>query len=67
MVEAHEFARFFQLTALGRNGKVRGGSLRVKGIADLGTGLRANPGYTYREDHDNQFDIIIKAPNPRAI
>ena len=74
-----EFARFFQLTAQGPAGeaitigqagssvKVKGGSLKVKGIADLGNGLSADPDYTYSEDHDNQFDIIIKASSPKAI
>lgn len=74
-----EFSRFFQLTAEGRNGnaitigeagssvKVKGGTLKVKGIADLGNGLSANPDYTYAEDHDNQFDLIIKASSAKAI
>ena len=77
--EPQEFARFFQLTAKGPDGgtitiseagssvKVKGGTLKVKGIADLGNGLSANPDYTYAEDHDNQFDIIIRASSPRAI
>lgn len=74
-----EFARFFQLTAQGRSGdtitireagssvKVKGGTLKVMGIADLGNGLSSDPDYTYAEDHDNQFDIIIKASSPKAI
>ena len=74
-----DFSRFFQLTATGRNGnsltiseanqtiKVKGGTLKVKGIADLGTGLSADPSYAYQEDHDNQFDIIIKASSIAAI
>ncbi len=77
--EPQEFARFFQLTAEGRGGdtitigdagttvKVKGGSLKVKGIADLGNGLSADPDYSYAEDHDNQFDLIIKASSPKAI
>ena len=79
--EPQEFSRFFQLTAQaqGRRGRsvtisqadqtipVRGGTLTVKGIADLGTGLSADPSYTYSEDHDNQFDIIIEASNPAVI
>ncbi len=77
--EPQEFARFFQLTAQARNGKsitineadtkvkVKGGSLKVLGIADLGNGLAADPEYTYAEDHDNQFDIIIKASSARAV
>ena len=77
--EPQQFSKFFQLTALGRNGKsltisksgqkirVKGGTIEVKGIADLGTGLSASPGYTYQEDHDNQFDVIIKASSPKAI
>jgi len=39
----------------------------VLGVADLGNGLSADPEYTYAEDHDNQFDIIIKASSPKAI
>ena len=74
-----EFARFFQLTAQGPAGeaitigeagtsvKVKGGTLKVKGIADLGNGLSADPDYTYSEDHDNQFDLIIRASSPKAI
>jgi hypothetical protein len=74
-----DFSHFFQLTATGRDGnsltisesnqtiKVQGGTLKVKGIADLGTGLSADPSYAYQEDHDNQFDVIIKASNPKAI
>jgi len=77
--EPQEFARFFQLTARGSRGttvtvseagvryRVKGGFIEVKGIADLGTGLSADPEYSYAEDHDNQFDIIIKASSPRAI
>lgn len=79
--EPQEFSRFFQLTAQapGRRGRsvtisqadqaipVRGGTLKVKGIADLGTGLSADPSYTYSEDHDNQFDIIVEASSPEAI
>lgn len=76
--EPQEFSRFFQLTAVGTRGKtvtvaesgvkyrVRGGWVQVLGIADLGTGLSADPNYTYAEDHDNQFDIIIKASSPTA-
>jgi len=53
-----EFARFFQLTAQCRGGnaiticeastavKVKGGTLKVKGIADLGNGLSASPVYS---------------------
>ena len=74
-----EFSRFFQLTAKGASGeaitiseagtsvKVQGGTLKVKGIADLGNGLSADPEYTYSEDHDNQFDLIIRASSPKAI
>ncbi len=74
-----DFSRFFQLTATGRDGrsltiseanqtiKVQGGTLKVKGIADLGTGLSADPSYAYQEDHDNQFDVIIKASSIAAI
>ena len=74
-----EFERFFQLTATGRGGntitigeagtsvKVQGGTLKVKGIADLGNGLSTDPDYTYSEDHDNQFDVIVKASSPKAI
>ena len=77
--EPQEFARFFQLTAQGRNGNaitignagtnvnVKGGTLQVLGIADLGNDLSTNPEYTYAEDHDNQFDIVIKASSRKAI
>ena len=77
--EPDDFSRFFQLIAEGRRGntivigeaetrvKVKGGSLVVKGIADLGNGLSADPEYTYQEDHDNQFDIIIEASSEKAI
>ncbi len=73
-----EFERFFVLEArrpdggrrrirqAGRPVKVRGGRLEVLGIADLGTGLSADPLYTYAEDHDNQFDIIVRASSPKA-
>jgi len=76
--EPQEFARYFQLTARGFFGqtitvsqpgvkyRVPGGYIEVKGIADLGTGLSADPEYTYSEDHDNQFDIIIRASSPLA-
>ena len=78
-LKPQDFARFFQLTAQGSRGttvtvseagvryRVKGGFLEVKGLADLGTGLSADPEYTYAEDHDNQFDIIIKASSPQAI
>jgi hypothetical protein len=76
-----EFSRFFQLKAQapGRNRRtvtisqadqaiaVKGGTLKVRGIADLGQGLSANPSYTYSEDHDNQFDIIIEASSADAV
>ncbi|MEB3350557.1 MAG: hypothetical protein VKO00_11130 [Cyanobacteriota bacterium] len=78
-LEPQQFSRFFQLTAEGPKGqaimiskagstvRVKGGTLQVKGIADLGNGLSADPEYTYSEDHDNQFDLIIKASKPKAI
>ncbi len=74
-----EFARFFQLTASGSGGQsvtigaagapyaVDGGVVEVLGIADLGNGLSASPDYTYSEDHDNQFDIIIRASSQQAV
>lgn len=77
-LEPQQFSNFFQLTALGRHGetltisnpgqkiRVKGGTIEIKGIADLGTGLSASPSYTYQEDHDNQFDVIIKASSPKA-
>lgn len=77
--EPQEFARFFQLSAAGPRGstvtlgaagvkyRVAGGVLEVMGIADLGTGLAADPGYTYAEDHDNQFDVIIRASSLQAV
>jgi hypothetical protein len=77
--EPDDFSRFFQLTARGGKNnvitigeadtrvKVKGGTLKVKGIADLGNGLPTDPAYTYAEDHDNQFDIIIKANSRKAI
>jgi hypothetical protein len=76
--EPQEFSRYFQLTATGLLGQtmtitdagvkyqVRGGYIEIKGIADLGTGLSADPEYTYVEDHDNQFDIIVWASSPQA-
>lgn len=73
-----QFSKFFQLTAMGSRGEtvtilepnvryqVLGGYIEVKGIADLGNGLSADPDYTYTEDVDNQFDIIILASSPVA-
>lgn len=77
--EPQEFARYFQITAAGIHGKtvtvsesgvkyrVKGGFIEVKGIADLGNGLTADPEYVYAEDHDNQFDVIVRASSPRAL
>ncbi|MDP6851525.1 MAG: hypothetical protein QGH52_02470 [Prochlorococcaceae cyanobacterium ETNP1_MAG_8] len=77
--EPQQFEKFFQLTAKGcdnqevtidRDGqwiRVKGGQLKVMGIADLGDGLNADPEYTYSEDHDNQFDLIVKASSEQAI
>jgi|GEM_PF-575602 len=77
--EPQEFARYFQITAAGIHGKtvtigesgrkyrVKGGIIEIKGIADLGNGLSANPEYVYAEDHDNQFDVIVRASSPRAL
>lgn len=77
--EPQDFAKFFQLTAVGRRGstvtvgaagvkyRVAGGWIEVLGIADLGGGLSADPDYVYSEDHDNQFDIIIRASSSRAV
>lgn len=73
-----DFAKYFQLTAAGMCGqtvtvtqagvkyRVRGGYIEVKGIADMGTGLSADPEYTYSEDFDNQFDIVVWASSPLA-
>lgn len=73
-----QFSDFFQLTAIGSRGQtvtiaepdvryqVLGGYIEVKGIADLGTGLSADPEYLYTEDVDNQFDIIVLASSPMA-
>ncbi len=73
-----DFAKYFQLTAAGFCGetvtitqpdvkyRVPGGYIEVKGIADLGTGLSSDPEYTYTEDFDNQFDIIVWASSPLA-
>lgn len=47
--------------------RVAGGWIEVMGIADLGAGLSADPEYAYAEDHDNQFDVIIRASSPRAL
>ncbi len=76
--EPQDFAKYFQLTAAGPCGttvtvsrpdtryRVKGGYIEVKGIADLGTGLTADPEYAYSEDHDNQFDIVIWASSALA-
>ena len=74
-----QFENFFQLTARGRgkrkqitlseanrNYPVKGGKLKILGIADLGPGLTADPAYIYAEDHDNQFDLIIHASSTKA-
>ena len=72
-----DFSKFFQLTA--RNSKkeeinisesntvygVRGGSIEILGIADLAGDLVGEE-YLYVEDHDNQFDIIIRATSRKA-
>lgn len=72
-----DFANFFQLTAFnskkeeiiisesGTVYEVHGGSIEILGIADLGGDLDGEE-YLYVEDHDNQFDIIIKATSRKA-
>jgi hypothetical protein len=77
-IAPQQFEKFFQLTAQGFFGKtvtvtkpnvkyrVPGGYIEVKGIADLGTGLSADPEYTYTEDVDNQLDVIVWASSPMA-
>ena len=57
--EPQDFAKYFQLNAIGPWGRsvtvtqadvkyrVLGGYIEVKGIADLGTGLSADPEYAY--------------------
>lgn len=77
--EPQEFSRYFQLTAEGIHGKtvtisesgrkyrVKGGVIEIKGIADLGNSLTADPEYVYAEDHDNQFDVIVRASSLRAL
>lgn len=77
-ITPQQFSDFFQLTAIGSRGQtvtitepdvryqVLGGYIEVKGIADLGTGLSADPEYLYTEDVDNQFDIIVMASSPMA-
>lgn len=77
-IAPQQFSDFFQLTAIGSRGQtvnilepdvryqVLGGYIEVKGIADLGTGLSADPEYLYTEDVDNQFDIIVLASSTIA-
>lgn len=75
-----QFSDYFQLTAKRSDGehevtlsvpdkwyRVQGGRIKILGIADLGPGLSADPGYTYAEDHDNQFDVIVRASSLRAV
>ncbi len=74
-----EFSRYFRLHATGTSGdrpifirqagtryRVKGGTLEVLGIAELGPGLPDAANYTYVEDHDNQFDLIIRASSAQA-
>lgn len=77
-IQPQDFEKYFQLTAQGFFGqtvtitkpnvryRVPGGYIEVKGIADLGNGLSADPEYLYTEDVDNQFDIIVQASSPMA-
>ncbi len=72
-----DFSNFFQLSARKSQEKdiiisesstvyeVRGGSIEILGIADLAGDLVGEE-YLYVEDHDNQFDIIIKASSKKA-
>ena len=75
-----QFSDFFQLTANSPDGdgeltlseskkwyRVQGGRVKIIGIADLGPGLTSDPEYAYAEDHDNQFDVIVKASSQVAI
>ena len=79
-LKPEQFSDFFQLTAKGAGSgnsikigesnqwyRVKGGRIKILGIADLGPGLTADPEYSYAEDHDNQFDLIIRASSKRAV
>jgi hypothetical protein len=74
-----QFDKFFKLVAKQEDGtkseisvakrkyKVKGGTLKVLGIADLGQGREVENENTYSEDHDNQFDLIIRASSRKAV
>ena len=64
-LKPEQFSDFFQLTAKGAGSgnsikigesnqwyRVKGGRIKILGIADLGPGLTADPEYSYAEDHD---------------
>ena len=73
-----QFSQYFQINAKKADGslqkissaskryEVNGGTVKVLGIADLGQGKDVDSDYLYSEDHDNQFDIIIKASSRKA-
>ena len=73
-----QFDKFFKLVAKQEDGtkseisvankkyKVKGGTLKVLGIADLGQGKEVENENTYSEDHDNQFDLIVRASSRKA-
>ena len=73
-----QFSQYFQINAKRADGslqkissankryEVNGGTVKVLGIADLGQGKDVESDYLYSEDHDNQFDIIIKASSRKA-
>ena len=73
-----QFSQYFQINAKKADGslqkissankryEVNGGTVKVLGIADLGQGKDVESDYLYSEDHDNQFDIIIKASSRKA-
>ena len=56
----------FEISTSNKKYKVSGGSVKILGIADLGQGESVENEFTYLEDHDNQFDVIIKASNQKA-
>lgn len=76
-VHPDEFARFFRLHAQGADGETvlisepnvdyaaAGGTIRVLGLADLGTKQDAYDG-CYVEDHDNYIDIILSGDEAAA-
>ena len=55
-----------KISSSDRHYRVKGGRIKILGIADLRQGKEAENEFTYSEDHDNQLDIIIKASSRRA-